>query len=198
LTSEIPHIFGPKYLSKHKCEKGCEGTFANSPYEDTISARHVELHDTETSNDPPIMNGSNENTNTITKPKISNEGVNPDVTNVTKVTKSGKRSEIPKIADKAALEDHEAYIARQTEKVRATEKEEQQSTARKIFDELVLKNTEIGMEKEVLESKFREELASREFSEHDINIIIKDMENGGFVERVATESGVIHDILRKR
>ena len=46
----------PKYLSKQKCEKGCEGTFANSPYEDTISARDVELHDTETSNDPPIMN----------------------------------------------------------------------------------------------------------------------------------------------
>jgi hypothetical protein len=43
------------------------------------------------------------------------------------------------------------------------------------------------MEKEVLEPKFREKLTSSGFSEHDIDIIIKDMLNDGFVERIGTE-----------
>ena len=51
----------------------------------------------------------------------------------------------------------------------------------------------------VLESKFREKLASSGFKEHDIDVIIKDMENDGFVERVATDlDEVIYDILRKK
>lgn len=77
--------------------------------------------------------------------------------------------------------------------------EEQKSTARQIFDELASKNagSNLGMEKEVLEPKFREELASSGFNERDIDIIIKDMENDGHVERIGTElDGVIHDILR--
>ena len=64
---------------------------------------------------------------------------------------------------------------------------EQKSTARQIFEELALKNTgsNPGMEKEVLEPKFREELASSGFKECDIDIIIKDMENDG-LERIST------------
>lgn len=67
--------------------------------------------------------------------------------------------------------------------------------ARRIFDELASKNVEEnpGTEKEVLESRFREALISTgKFS--DIDLIIKNMENDGFVERIVTELG---DILRK-
>ena len=69
--------------------------------------------------------------------------------------------------------------------------------ARRIFDELALNDSNLGMEKEVLESKFREKLASSGFKECDIDVIIKDMEKDGIVERIYTQlDGAICDILR--
>jgi len=105
---------------------------------------------------------------------------------------------MPKVIDNEQQEDYAAYVERQKRTYDAMDKEQQKS-ARQIFDELTPKNAEIGMEREVLESKFREKLASSGFKEHDIEVIIKDMENDGFVERVATDlDEVIYDILRKK
>ena len=56
LASEIPSTFQPKSLNKHPCKNGCEETFAHSQYTELVSARHVELHDTEASGDPPNIN----------------------------------------------------------------------------------------------------------------------------------------------
>lgn len=42
-----------KYLNEQKCSRGCEGTFAHTPYQELVSALRVEFRDTETSNDPP-------------------------------------------------------------------------------------------------------------------------------------------------
>lgn len=53
LRSEIPSAFTPKYLNEQKCSRGCEGTFAHTPYQELVSALRVEFRDTETSNDPP-------------------------------------------------------------------------------------------------------------------------------------------------
>jgi DNA replicative helicase MCM subunit Mcm2 (Cdc46/Mcm family) len=50
-ASEIPSIFGPRYLNRQKCEQGCE-SFAHDSHDEVVSALGVELHDTETSNDP--------------------------------------------------------------------------------------------------------------------------------------------------
>jgi hypothetical protein len=53
--------------------------------------------------------------------------------------------------------------------------EERKSKARRISDELVLKNagthSNLGMEKQVLEQKFQEELASSGFNERDIHVM---------------------------
>lgn len=81
---------------------------------------------------------------------------------------------------------------------RGPNSEEQKSIARQIFDELALKNAEKNPgTNEVLEPRFREELASNGFKGDDIDVIIKDMEKDG-LERVSTElDGVRCDILRK-
>ena len=75
------------------------------------------------------------------------------------------KSEIP--ADKDSLEDYEARQA------------ERKGEARRIFDELALKNAEENPgTKEVLEPRFREALiSSGKFSDADIDVTIKDMEN---------------------
>jgi DNA replicative helicase MCM subunit Mcm2 (Cdc46/Mcm family) len=194
-------------------------------------------------------NSSNTNidTNTDTKPEISNEDLIPDVTHVTHVTlpnessntepskqelikessnidstksntgNTGNRgdlgksksevisyvnSTIPKVVHNEPSEDYEAYVAKQAKKVAAIEKEEQKSTASRIFDELMLNRCGMnpGMEKEVLESKFRAALISNgKFNEGDIDVIIEDMENDGIIERICTElDGVLCDILRRK
>jgi DNA replicative helicase MCM subunit Mcm2 (Cdc46/Mcm family) len=53
LTSEIPHMFAPKYLSRQKCKIcDCE-SIGHELYEELVSALRVELRDEVTSNDPP-------------------------------------------------------------------------------------------------------------------------------------------------
>jgi DNA replicative helicase MCM subunit Mcm2 (Cdc46/Mcm family) len=52
-ASEIPSTLQPKSLHKYVCKEGCYQTFGRSQHAETISARRVELRDTEASGDPP-------------------------------------------------------------------------------------------------------------------------------------------------
>jgi hypothetical protein len=144
---------------------------------------------------PDISNKRNEETSDITSDIDTNnklDDAKQDVSCVSPVSQEPKvdRKEDSQIPEPLIKEDYEVYIARQTKKVRAIE-------ARRIFDELALKNVEEnpGM-KEVLEPKFREILASTGFSDGDIDVIIKDMEKDG-LERISTQlDGAICDILK--
>ena len=131
-----------------------------------------------------------------------NPGGSNNITSDNGNVNAGTKPVMPKVIDNEQQEDYAAYVERQKKTYDAMDREEQQeSTVWRIFDESASKNAERekGMEREVLESKFREKLASSGFEEHDIDVMIKDMENDGFVERVATElDEVIYDILRKK
>jgi DNA replicative helicase MCM subunit Mcm2 (Cdc46/Mcm family)/predicted transcriptional regulator len=99
----------------------------------------------------------------------------------------------PEIGENEPSEDYEAYVSRQKKIF------DPKTSARQIFDELVSKNAEANpsMERGVLESEYREALISSGFSDDDIDITIKGMENDRIIERVGTElDGVICDILR--